>query len=63
MKYDDLYLTNVKLGEGDYWYTALPVNTDKEPPFIRPVKVGTTRYLAFFDVASETWSYTQLTNV
>lgn len=63
MKYDDLYLTDIKLGQSDYWYTALPTNTDKEPPFIRPVKVGTTRYLAIYDVQSEAWAYLPMTNV
>lgn len=61
---DNLKITDISpQGEGDYWFPALPVATDKEKPFIRPCKVGTTRYLAFFDVATETWSYLQMTNL
>ena len=64
MAYDDLHITDIiPQGQGDYWFPALPINSDREKPFIRPCKVGSTRYLAFFDSASETWHYTTLTNV
>lgn len=63
MKFDDINLTDLNLGQGDYWFPALPIATDKEKPFIRPCKVGTTRYLAFFDVSTETWHSVQMTNL
>ena len=50
-------------GEQDYWWTALPTNADKEKPFIRPVKVGSVRYLAIFDIESSVWCYVTMTNV
>ena len=50
-------------GENGYWWTALPTNDDKEKPYIRTVKVGSTRYLAFFDSESGVWAYVTMTNV
>ena len=49
-------------GEDDYWYDTAPIATDKEKPYIRPVKIGSVSYLYFFDVASEVWAYIQMTN-
>ena len=64
MKYDDLKITDVTpQGENGYWWTALPTNSDKEKPFVRPVKVGTTRYWAIFDIESGVWAYITMTNV
>jgi hypothetical protein len=64
MTYEGLKLTDISpQGEGDYWWPALPTNTDKEKPYIRPVKIGTTRYLAIFDIEDEAWHYVQFTNV
>ena len=60
---DNLRITDVlPQGEEDYWWDAAPLATDKEKPYIRPVKIGSTRYLYFFDVASEIWSYLAMTN-
>lgn len=59
MKDDDISLTDIKLSHEDYWYTSAP--TDNEKPFIRPVKIGSNRYLYFYDVDSETWHSIQMT--
>lgn len=56
----NLRLTDLKVqGEEDYWYDY-PEATDKEPPFIRPCKSGSTRRLYFFDSVSEDWHYIQM---
>ena len=60
---ENLRLTDLSpQGEDDYWWDVAPVATDKDKPYIRPVKIGTVRYLYFFDVASEVWAYLTLTN-
>lgn len=60
--FNNLRLTDISpLGEDDYMWTAWPLATDKEKPFMRPCKVGSERRLYMFDVNTDDWHYISIT--